>query len=80
MASRNIPEFWASALPLWQSDNDDGNNDDADNNDSRLLCCQIRQETADVKSFFFRPRQPSIFAFFTRTIYYARTNNSGRNN
>lgn len=58
MESRNIPEFWASALPLWQSDNDDANN-----NDSRLLCCQIRQETADVKSFFFQPRKPSIFAF-----------------
>lgn len=63
MASRNIPEFWASALPLWQSDNAEASNYDANNYDSRLLCCHIRQETADVKSFFFQPRKPSIFAF-----------------
>ena len=52
MASRNTSQFWQSIPPLWDSDKDNG-----------LICCQIRQETADVKSFFFRPRQAGIFAF-----------------
>lgn len=50
--SHNTPKLWEANLPLWDSDKD-----------NILVCCQIRQETADVKSFFFRPRQASIFAF-----------------
>lgn len=52
MESRNTTELWESALPVWQGDKD-----------NELVCCQIRQETADVKSFFFRPSQPSLFTF-----------------
>jgi glycine betaine catabolism B len=50
--TRNTPKFWDSALPAWDAD--------ADN---MLVCCQIRQETADVKSFFFRPEKPAMFKF-----------------
>lgn len=52
MESRNTTELWESALPTWRADKDNA-----------LVCCQIRQETADVKSFFFRPSQPSLFTF-----------------
>ena len=52
MESHNTPKLWETSLPLWESDKD-----------NMLVCCQIRQETVDVKSFFFRPRQASVFAF-----------------
>lgn len=38
--------------PLWQADEDD-----------MLVCCQRRQETDDVVSFLFRPRNPALFRF-----------------
>ena len=50
--TRNTPQFWESALPTWNADQDHG-----------LVCCQIRQETHDVKSFFFRPEKPALFKF-----------------
>jgi ferredoxin-NADP reductase len=49
---RNTPKFWDVALPTWNADQDD-----------MLVCCRIRQETADVKSFFFRPEKPALFKF-----------------
>ena len=52
MSSRNRPKFWDSTLPAWDADQDHG-----------LVCCQIRQETHDVKSFFFRPEKPALFQF-----------------
>ena len=52
MESRNTAQYWQSSPPLWDSDKD-----------NVLVCCQIRQETADVKSFFFRPRQAGVFTF-----------------
>ncbi|MBD5803268.1 3-ketosteroid-9-alpha-hydroxylase reductase subunit [Azoarcus sp. Aa7] len=36
----------------WDSDEDDV-----------LICCQVRQETHDVKSFLFRPRSPGLIRF-----------------
>ena len=50
--TRNTPKFWGSAPPTWDAGQDD-----------ILVCCQIRQETADVKSFFFRPEKPALFKF-----------------
>lgn len=50
--SRNTPQYWDSALPTWHTDND-----------NTLICCQIRNETHDVKSFFFRPVKPSLFQY-----------------
>jgi glycine betaine catabolism B len=50
--TRNTPKFWDATLPIWDADQDD-----------ILVCCQIRQETADVKSFFFRPEKPALFKF-----------------
>ena len=50
--TRNTPQFWEITLPVWDADQDDV-----------LVCCQIRQETADVKSFFFRPEKPAYFKF-----------------
>ncbi len=52
MATRNTPDYWSEALPVWQSDKD-----------SVLICSQIRQETHDVKSFSFKPRTPALFRF-----------------
>ena len=50
--TRNTPKYWESALPAWDADLDHG-----------LVCCQIRQETHDVKSFFFRSEIPALFKF-----------------
>ncbi len=50
--TRNTPQFWNSALPIWDADQDLG-----------LVCCKIRQETHDVKSFFFRPEKPALFKY-----------------
>jgi ferredoxin-NADP reductase len=50
--TRNTLKFWDTALPVWNADQD-----------NMLVCCQIRQETADVKSFFFQTLKPSLFRF-----------------
>lgn len=52
MPTRNTAQYWENALPVWESDKD-----------SLLVCCQIRQETHDVKSFSFKPRTPALFRF-----------------
>jgi len=52
MKSRNTSQLWEAGLPTWESDKD-----------NVLVCCQIRQETHDVKSFFFRPLKASVFHF-----------------
>lgn len=52
MNSRNTPQLWQSNLPQW----------DCEKNNV-LICCQIRQETHDVKSFFFTPQEASVFKF-----------------
>lgn len=50
--TRNTPKFWDATLPIWDADLGHA-----------LVCCQIRQETHDVKSFFFRPEKPALFRF-----------------
>ena len=50
--TRNTPQFWSSTPPVWDADQD-----------NMLVCSQVRQETADVKSFFFQTRKPSVFRF-----------------
>ena len=52
MKSRNQEQHWLAHLPIWQSDTD-----------NILICCQIRQETHDVKSFSFKPSKPALFRF-----------------
>jgi glycine betaine catabolism B len=46
------PGFWGSLPPSWNSDADDS-----------LVCCHVRQETHDVKSFFFRAPNERTFVF-----------------
>ncbi|WP_041759127.1 hybrid-cluster NAD(P)-dependent oxidoreductase [Paraburkholderia phytofirmans] len=46
------PRFWETLPPRWNSDTDD-----------TLVCCQVRQETHDVKSFFFRAPSGRAFVF-----------------
>jgi ferredoxin-NADP reductase len=46
------PRFWDTLPPRWNSDTDD-----------TLVCCQVRQETHDVKSFFFRAPSGRAFVF-----------------
>ena len=46
------PGFWATLPPSWTSDSDDS-----------LVCCHVRQETHDVKSFFFRAPNERTFVF-----------------
>jgi ferredoxin-NADP reductase len=43
---------WQVVPPRWNADEDDV-----------LICCQVRQETHDVKSFIFRPRRPGLVRF-----------------
>ena len=50
--TRNTQKFWDATLSIWDADLDHA-----------LVCCQIRQETQDVKSFFFRPEKPALFRF-----------------
>ncbi len=50
--TRNTPAYWGANLSAWNADQD-----------STLVCSQIKQETHDVKSFFFKPLKPSIFKF-----------------
>jgi len=52
MNSRNTPGLWNANLPQWNCDKN-----------NVLVCCQIRQETHDVKSFFFAPQEASVFKF-----------------
>jgi 3-phenylpropionate/trans-cinnamate dioxygenase ferredoxin reductase subunit len=44
------PEFWSALPARWTSDLEE-----------TLVCCQVRQETHDVKSFFFRSPQGLAF-------------------
>ncbi len=46
------PAFWSRLGERWTSDAEE-----------TLVCCQIRQETHDVKSFFFMSREGRSFAF-----------------
>ncbi|MGF6756274.1 2Fe-2S iron-sulfur cluster-binding protein [Paraburkholderia sp. GAS42] len=46
------PRFWETLPARWNSDADD-----------TLVCCQVRQETHDVKSFFFRAPSERVFVF-----------------
>ena len=46
------PAFWQALPEVWHSDAEEA-----------LLCCQVRDETHDVKSFFFRSPQGRAFAF-----------------
>jgi ferredoxin-NADP reductase len=46
------PRFWQTLPARWNSDADD-----------TLVCCQVRQETHDVKSFFFRAPSERAFVF-----------------
>jgi glycine betaine catabolism B len=46
------PEFWDTLPARWDSDTDE-----------TLVCCHVRQETHDVKSFFFRAPVERTFAF-----------------
>ncbi len=46
------PEFWHAPPGRWTSDDEE-----------TLVCCQVRQETHDVKSFFFRSPQGRAFVF-----------------
>lgn len=50
--SQNTALYWESEPSRWDSDEE-----------GTLVCCQVRQETHDVKSFFFRPNQPGLFRF-----------------
>lgn len=52
MQMRNTPQYWETLQPAWDSDRD-----------NVLVCCQIRQETHDVKSFSFKPLTPGLFRF-----------------
>lgn len=47
-----IARHLGAALPPWDADEDDV-----------LVCRAVRQETHDVKSFLFTPREPKLFAF-----------------
>ncbi|MEK6422595.1 MAG: hybrid-cluster NAD(P)-dependent oxidoreductase [Burkholderia gladioli] len=46
------PEFWKALPELWTSDVEE-----------TLVCCHVRQETHDVRSFFFRSPSGRTFAF-----------------
>ncbi|WP_233805528.1 hybrid-cluster NAD(P)-dependent oxidoreductase [Paraburkholderia sp. HP33-1] len=46
------PRFWDALPARWSSDADD-----------TLVCCQVRNETHDVKSFFFRAPSGRAFVF-----------------
>ncbi len=46
------PHLWDSVPGKWSPDTDE-----------KLVCCQVRQETHDVKSFLFRTPEPRLFRF-----------------
>ena len=50
--TRNTPEYWEVNLPIWNADQD-----------NLLECCAIKNETHDVKSFYFKSLKPSLFQF-----------------
>ncbi len=50
--SRIGPQLWDAPPPKWNPDSDD-----------TLVCCHVRDETHDVKSFLFRTRQPRLFRY-----------------
>ncbi len=52
MRSINTAQLWQASLPEW------GNH-----HDNHLVCCHVRQETHDVKSFFFTSKSLSLFKF-----------------
>jgi glycine betaine catabolism B len=52
ISSRNTPEYWQVNLPIWNADQN-----------NILECCAIKNETHDVKSFYFKPLKPCIFQF-----------------
>ena len=51
MSTRNTAAFWTSRVTVWQG------------GDVDLICCEVRQETHDVKSFFFKAADASQFHF-----------------
>ena len=46
------PELWQALPPVWDAETDD-----------TLICCGVREETHDVRSFLFRTRSPRLFRF-----------------
>jgi glycine betaine catabolism B len=46
------PQFWGALPARWDCDTDE-----------TLVCCQVRQETHDVKSFFFKAPRERTFVF-----------------
>ena len=50
--TRNTPKYWEENMPIWNADED-----------NLLECCAIKNETHDVKSFYFKPLKPSLFKF-----------------
>lgn len=52
LRSRLGPELWDAAPGKWNPDTDE-----------TLVCCHVRQETHDVKSFLFRTHKPALFRF-----------------
>ena len=50
--SRLRSPLWEALPPKWDPDADD-----------TLICCHVRAETHDVKSFLFRTRAPGLFRF-----------------
>jgi glycine betaine catabolism B len=46
------PSLWEKPPPKWDAGADES-----------LVCCYVVQETHDVKSFFFRTREPRLFRF-----------------
>jgi len=55
MTTRNTEAFWTKDATVWQGGQGDGEFD--------LICCEVRQETPDVKSFFFKAADASQFHF-----------------
>ena len=51
MQTRNTGAFWTKPAAAWQGEEVD------------LICCEVRQETHDVKSFFFTAADASQFHF-----------------
>ncbi|MET0428609.1 MAG: FAD-binding oxidoreductase, partial [Microvirga sp.] len=50
--SRLGPHLWDAVPGKWNADGDEV-----------LVCCHVRSETHDVKSFLFRTRSPSLFRY-----------------
>ena len=52
VSGRLGPYLWEGVPGKWNPDTED-----------TLVCCHVRQETHDVKSFLFRTREPRLFRF-----------------